>query len=1013
MAETAKEALSPLEPQVTARLEAARKSHPTWLDLAGMGLVEFPSGILSLPNLQYISLENNKLKTVPRQLSTLRGLKEIALAGNPIENLPNLQGMAIDRSIYLRCRSQVDPKCIHLQLDVDTELEGPRFWSEELRSLRNLRHLQIGKSRATIGESYAGTPTLRRILRELARLDNLEELRIRGFPLGSVPESLRALRKLKSLDLSVVEIDFLPSWIAELPLATLRAVGNKISSLPESFANLKTLRELDLSFNPLKEIPQCVFELGSLEFLNLKDCDIREVPEDILRMWALTRLYLFENPVESPPIEVVSKGLDEIREYWRQRQVSGVDYLSEAKLIILGEPGAGKTSLAHKIQSPGYKLLPGEKSTEGIDVFHYEFPTTIRTRENGNEESLQRKFHVNIWDFGGQEIYHATHQFFLTKRSVYVLVSDDRKEDTDFSYWLHVVEMLTDGSPLFIVQNEKQDRTRDINLSSLRARFSNLRGALRTNLDTNRGLDTVVQTLRKELESLPHVGVGLPATWKRVREAIERDKRDFIGIEAYLDICQRHGFTRREDKLQLSGYLHDLGICLHFQEDPLLKNVVILKPSWGTDAVYRVLDDAEVIEARGQFTPEQLNRIWSDEKYAGMQDELLRLMMKFQLCYALEGEQGYIAPQLLSSEQPSYPWEQAGGLVVRYEYGFLPKGILTRFIVAAHHLIADKRLVWKTGVILERDGSRAEVTEEYLQRRLRVRVTGADPHALLAIVDEHLERLHASFSRLQYERYLPCPCVECRDKAEPYGFSLEKLEKMARKSQMIQCHSSGEMVDAGQLVRDVLPGVLRRDEFGVEATLAGAVVQPPKVVPEVFVSYAWNTESCALVDRLQGALEQEGFRLIRDGEEVRYKDSIRDFMRRLGQSRAVVVVISEKYLKSENCMFELLEVAQVQGLRERIFPVVMEDANIYKATGRVRYVQHWETEIRELDQALKTVRGDNLSKLQEDLNRYSEIRRLFDGITDMLRDMSALTPDQHEGTGFEELIRKIRAQVAL
>lgn len=126
-----------------------------------------------------------------------------------------------------------------------------------------------------------------------------------------------------------------------------------------------------------------------------------------------------------------------------------------------------------------------------------------------------------------------------------------------------------------------------------------------------------------------------------------------------------------------------------------------------------------------------------------------------------------------------------------------------------------------------------------------------------------------------------------------------------------------------------------------------------------------------------------------------------------------MVVISEKYLKSESCMFEMIEIAKTPGLRERIFPIVLPDANIYKATGRVKYVSYWENEIKELDEALKTVRGDNLTQLQEDLNLYSEIRRLLDGITDTLRDMNALTPEQHEGSGFEELIRRIRAQLAV
>ena len=90
------------------------------------------------------------------------------------------------------------------------------------------------------------------------------------------------------------------------------------------------------------------------------------------------------------------------------------------------------------------------------------FPTALRVDQEGKQRLLERDFRVNIWDFGGQEIYHATHQFFLTRRSVYLLVTDDRKEDTDFNWWLQVEEMLSDGSPLIIVQNEKQDRRRDI-----------------------------------------------------------------------------------------------------------------------------------------------------------------------------------------------------------------------------------------------------------------------------------------------------------------------------------------------------------------------------------------------------------------------------------------------------------------------------------------------------------------------------------------------------------------------
>lgn len=983
--------------EVADRVRSSRERGGRYLNLRDVGLAQIPDDVFGMSELEELDLSTNKLRTIPERLWDLPRLRSVFLMGNPIERLPDRPGLVVDVPTYRRVYDQLDPNNVELFVDNDTERQDAKFVdSGRLRKL-------------TVTGTWSGfempqpTRVIGTFLDSLSAFGALQSLSLDNLGLGTVPEGIQHLRQLKHLALDRLSLKCLPDWIGQLDLLSLRAAYDGLSSLPDSLRSVVNLKILYLAGNPLERLPAVIFDLVSLDRLNVLDCRLREIPAEILR---LNRLKLFDcgnNSIESPPAEIVSKGLDAIRDYWRQRADTGVDYLCEAKLIILGEAGAGKTSLAHKILNPDYKLDEHEKSTEGIAVTPYRFPSAVRTKER-EEKLIQRTFQANIWDFGGQEIYHATHQFFLTRRSVYLLVCDDRKEDTDFDYWLQAVEMLSDASPLLIIQNEKQDRTRDINLSGLRARFGNLRGAIATNLDTNRGLDAVIQSIRKELESLPHVGVELPATWRRVRGALEEDARDYIGLQEYLDTCEGHGFTRPEYKLQLSGYLHDLGICLHFQDDPVLKHTVVLKPSWGTDAVYRVLDDPEVKAARGRFTREQLGRIWHEPKYDGMQDELLRLMMKFQLCYELEAGQGYVAPQLRSSDQPAYPWEQMGGLVVRYEYVFLPKGIVTRFIVAMHRLIAGGDLVWKYGVVLERDGTRAEIVEEYSERRIRVRVAGQDPRSLLSIVDEQLERLHASFPRLQYERFLPCPCSECRTKAEPEGFPLEKLKTAAAKRRQIQCHASLEMVDAASLVLDILPGALQPENGAAPQTC------PPPAAPEVFVSYAWTPESSAVVDGLQEALGQEGIRLIRDREEVRFKDSISDFMWRIGKGKCVVVVISDKYLKSKNCMFEMVEIAKAERLRERIFPIVLADADIYDDLGLLRYVQYWEGQSKALHQGLNSLeQGHNLTNLQASLNLYAEIRRLIDGITGTLRDMNALTPAQHEGTGFEELIRRIRA----
>jgi GTPase SAR1 family protein len=86
------------------------------------------------------------------------------------------------------------------------------------------------------------------------------------------------------------------------------------------------------------------------------------------------------------------------------------------------------------------------------------------TFPNGNGQD----FRVNIWDFGGQAIYHNSHQYFLTKRSLYLLVADSRKEHPHLDYWLNTIEELSDNSPLLIIKNELEDRCVAINEASSR-----------------------------------------------------------------------------------------------------------------------------------------------------------------------------------------------------------------------------------------------------------------------------------------------------------------------------------------------------------------------------------------------------------------------------------------------------------------------------------------------------------------------------------------------------------------
>jgi len=1048
------------------------------LDLSGNKITSVPERIRDLDNLREIDLRSNPVRHVPDvpglaldwraywrcragiSPESVRGLRfapYVVRLPEKVFGFPNLAVLELrgeDRGREpLRVSDDFSEGISRLtELEsLDISCREPGALLDVIPRLAGLKSLDLYRCGLT------------HIPRALEALENLRTLSLGGNDLGEIPVAVSRMKRLTTLSLNETGVKEFPEWLFDLEelqyvrldgnkiehvpdsisrlrkLEWLHLDGNRLTALPGMFTQLENLRYLWLDGNPLRQIPPPVFELQSLCGLGLDGAyygpigrrerrvgAIKEIPSEILQLENLEKLDVRGQPIETPPPEVVKEGVEAIKNYWRQQIEAGTDYLCEAKLLIVGEPGAGKTSLARKIEDPDCELPRDDESTKGIDVIRWDFATKLRVERDGGQETLRRNFRVNVWDFGGQEIYHATHQFFLTRRSVYVLVADSREENTDFHYWLNVVELLSDSSPLVIVKNEKQDRRRDIDEGRLRGRFENLRESLATNLANNRGLDEVVGAIRRELRRLPHIGTPLPATWKKVRTALERmrTRHDYIGVETYLELCGQHGFTRREDKLQLSGYLHDLGICLHFQDDPLLKKTVILNPEWGTDAVYRVLDCPAVVEQHGRFDRGDLEAVWSEPKYAPMRDELLRLMMRFGLCYAVEEGRSFIAPQRLSAKHPDYPWDARENLVLKYRYEFMPKGIVTRFIVAVHHLIAEQGLVWRDGVVLAREGSRAEVVEDYPQREITVRAAGPFRKDLLTICDHELEKIHRSYPRLRYATLVPCNCRVCAGRQDPEFYPYDVLRRFAAGGDPIQCRASRKMVDVPGLIDNVFvrgphPEPGRRCGPGLGGELEGGpaergerpapVLEPRK---EVFVSYAWDGESEKVVDELDEAFQGRDVTLVRDKSAMKYRDPIREFMRRIGRGKCIVVVIGKKYLESKSCMFELTEIAEHGELFPRVFPIVLDDAKISEAVDRVDYIEYWEAKIDKLDEKMKRVKQAHLEGIREELELYTKIRNTIAGLMEILGDMNTLTPQMHRQSGFAQLFASIEAKLS-
>ena len=403
------------------------------------------SPLASLTGLTVLWLQNNQISDLS-PLASLTRLTKLFLSENQITDISPLASLTGLTDLFLD-RNQIADLS---PLATLTELIELILRGNQISNLSPLAAL-TGLAILWLDENQIAD------LSPLALLTGLEILSLSSNHISDL-SPLAALTGLTSLDLSYNQIADLSPLATLTRLTLLYLESNQIADL-SPLAPLTGLTQLVLRKNQ-------IVDLSPLAPLFAKNLEYIEVDN---------------NPIETPPIEIVDKGSGAIISYFKQLEKSKVRLL-QCKLLIVGSGEVGKTTLMKKLKDPLFQINKEEPTTHGINITPWELPCTFGggctpgdklahlPPTSTPSEMSDCTVKLFFWDFGGQDIYHSTHQFFLTKRSLYILVWEARKKEekeNSFDYWLNIVKLLGSGSPVIIVMNKSDLRISPVNEESM------------------------------------------------------------------------------------------------------------------------------------------------------------------------------------------------------------------------------------------------------------------------------------------------------------------------------------------------------------------------------------------------------------------------------------------------------------------------------------------------------------------------------------------------------------------
>jgi len=359
------------------RIAAEREARTGRLDLSKLGLSRLPKELLQLMWLVSIDCSENALNELDL-LASFSGLQRIYADVNPVDSI----GFVITL-----------PDLTELSLSLT-----------EIRSVQGIERC------SSLRKLFLAATQIEQI-DALAALKHLQILHIWDTGVTDL-SALRGLSRLQSLDCSFSSVADIDACRNLSSLTALRCHRTLVADL-EPLSLLGRIAYLDCSWTQVETLLP-LESCSNLQDLIACDIPLVEIPEAILALPKL-RILTASSPrgLGEIPAEVLSQHYGEnclprLRAHLAD-VAAGAEPLRDVKVIVLGNGRIGKTQLCRRLR--GLPFEDNANSTHGIGVSTAELPMP-----DGPPALL------NLWDFGGQDLYHGTHALFMQTRAIFVVL---------------------------------------------------------------------------------------------------------------------------------------------------------------------------------------------------------------------------------------------------------------------------------------------------------------------------------------------------------------------------------------------------------------------------------------------------------------------------------------------------------------------------------------------------------------------------------------------------------------